>query len=1003
MNSLELWTSFRAELAWFWRHRSFSRSAVFGFRRIPPRAFVGAVGFLALAFGCRSAFAAPASTTTTLAVSAGGKTVTAVTANSLVTLTALVSSSAEVKAGFVTFCDSDVDGCAGSGVVGVAQLSGAGTAVLRIYPPIGNHSYKAAFAATTSFAASASSAEELTVAGGTQTAISSSGSTGNYSLTATVLGASNSVLPSGSVSFIDNGNQFSLGAAALGSATTALSLAAGGSAATGIDPDFVAAADFNGDGKLDLAVANDPALVAQTGSGVTILLGNGDGTFTAAPSFYDGSVYGLAVADFNNDGKPDLAISSGTSSITILLGNGDGTFTPAWAAPTGAGPTAITVGDFNRDGNADLAVANNGGDTIAILLGNGDGTFTAGTPISLAANASYIAVADFNEDGKADLAVATVSNEAQVFLGNGDGTFTGGVSLSLSGTVDSAPGDGIAVGDFNGDGNTDLAIESLGMVGSTPAVLVDVFLGKGDGTFTSFTAEMAVGGQTNAYSIAAADFNGDGKTDLLLSDDQEVGIFLSNGDGTFTASATAPGATSSPNWNSVAIGDFNGDGNPDVAVVNSDLQTAAILLTQPSAAASAKLTAVAVPGSGTRNVEAQYPGTTLLGASNSTTIALIGSQLPTSLTLASSLNSAAYGQQLMLTATLTPYLDQSLATDGETVTFLNNGTSIGTGTLSAGVATLNVDSLPSGTDSITATYAGDSNFAPATAKAISLVVAAPAPTATISPGSLTFASQTVGSTSATQTVTLTNSGAAALAISSISASGDFAESQSCGTSLAAETDCTISVTFTPTASGSRTGTLTISDNASGSPQTAALSGTGSSVSITPPSASNGLSISAPGGTATVTLQIGSAGGFSGTVNLTCLVTYTGTGTPNDPPTCSLNPSQETISAGGSANVTLTVNTTAGSIAMLRSLGGGMTLAALAILIFVPRKHRRGLMMLLVVGLVSAMACTACGGSSSGITNSGNPNSGTTAGSYKVAVTATSGGATATATIPFTVQ
>lgn len=999
MNCLEWWKSLNAKVTRSWRGLSHNRCAMRGSRRISLRAFAVTAGFLGLLCSCRPALAASASTTTTLTVSSAGKTVTTVAADSLVTLTASVSSSASVKAGFVTFCDADVDGCAGSGVVGVAQLNGAGTAILRIYPPIGSHSYKAMFAATQNFLASASAAEALSVTGNTQTTISSSGSAGNYSLTATVADASNSVLPSGSVSFIDSGDQFSLGTATLGSATTALSLAAGGSAAAGIDPDLVVAADFNGDGKLDLAVADVPALGFQPGAEVTILLGNGDGTFTSSSigTDYTGSVYGLAVADFNNDGKPDLAIADGTSSITILLGNGDGTFTSAGTVPTDGEPFGIAAGDFNGDGNADLAVA---GNNISILLGNGDGTFTAGTPISVPGN--YIAVADFNGDGKADLALTGSTNldAAQIFLGNGDGTFTAGATLSLSGAIDSAASDAIAVGDFNGDGITDLAIES--QTESPQAVTVDVFLGKGDGTFTAKPAAVTVNGDTNAYSIAAADFNNDGKTDLLLSDDQEAGIFLSNGDGTFTASATAPGATSSPNYNSVAAGDFNGDGNPDVAVVNSDLQTAAVLLTQPSATASATLTGVTVPGSGTRNVEAQYAGTTLLGASNSATTPVSGSQLATALALTSSLKSAAYGQQLALTATLTPYLDQTLTTGGETVTFLNDGASIGTGALSAGVATLNVNSLPSGTDSITATYAGDSDFAAATSKALSIVVAAPAPGATVSPTSLTFSSQTVGSTSAAQTVTLTNSGAMALDITSITASGDFAETQNCGTSIAAGANCPISVTFTPTASGSRSGTLTMTDNASNSPQTVALSGTGSSVSITAPSLS-GVPPIVPGGTIQSTLQVGSAGGFSGTVNLTCSIAYTGTGTPNDPPTCSLNPNQVTITSGGSANVALMVSTTAATSAMLRPLGGGTALAAFMLLIFVPRRRRRGLMLLLVLGFVTAMTCTACGGSGSGGTGGGNQNPGTTAGNYNVTLTAISGSDKATATVSFTVQ
>jgi hypothetical protein len=282
--------------------------------------------------------------------------------------------------------------------------------------------------------------------------------------------------------------------------------------------------------------------------------------------------------------------------------------------------------------------------------------------------------------------------------------------------------------------------------------------------------------------------------------------------------------------------------------------------------------------------------------------------------------------------------------------------------------------------------------------------APPASAVTLSPTSLTFAAQTTGSSSAAQSVTLTNSGGAALAITSIAASGDFTQTNTCGTSVAPAGTCTILVTFAPTAAGNRTGAVSIADNATGSPQSIPLTGAGSSVTISS-SNSGGITISS-GASGTATLQVGSADGFSGTVGLTCTVAYLGTGQPKDPPTCSLNPAQEQLSSGATANAMLTVNTTGASAMLLKPLGGGTALAGLVFLVLLPRRRWRGLTLILVLGLAAAIGLSACGGSG-GIGGLGGgasgQNSGTTPGSYTVTVTATSGMDTATATIPLTVN
>jgi dienelactone hydrolase len=330
---------------------------------------------------------------------------------------------------------------------------------------------------------------------------------------------------------------------------------------------WVSVADFNGDGKLDLALAD-----CTTSNDIGILLGNGDGTFQASLNHPVGTCpTSLAVGDFNGDGKLDLAVAHiDSNSLSILLGNGDGTFQAPVNYAVPAGPSSVTIGDFNRDGKLDLAVALfkvNGtatGTDISVLLGNGDGTFQAPMSYTTGKAPISVAVGDFNGDGKLDLAVANYnSNNVSVLLGNGDGTFQAPMSYSTGQTPVL-----VVVGDFNGDGKLDLA------VATSASNNVSVLLGNGDGTFQTVVNYAAGSWPT---SVAVGDFNGDGTLDLAVADQvsRSVSLLLGNGDGTFQAPL---GYSVGQVPASVAVGDFNGDGRLDVTVLDSSNGAAAVLL-----------------------------------------------------------------------------------------------------------------------------------------------------------------------------------------------------------------------------------------------------------------------------------------------------------------------------------------------------------------------------------------------------------------------------------------
>ena len=342
-----------------------------------------------------------------------------------------------------------------------------------------------------------------------------------------------------------------------------VSFAAATNFGVGDGPTSVAVGDFNGDGKQDLATAN------QFSHYVSILLGDGTGNFRARTDFTVGDApNSVAVGDFNADGKQDLAVANFASeNVSILLGDGSGNFSAPTYFAVGTTPYSVAVGDFNGDGKQDLATANIQQDTVSILLGDGTGNFSAAANFAVGANPTSVAVGDFNGDGKQDLAVTNAnpigSGTVSILLGDGAGNFSAATNFAAG----AAPAS-VAVGDFNSDGKQDLA------VANGESHTVSILLGDGAGNFSAPT-NFAVG--NNPHSVAVGDFNGDGKQDLAVANyvSDNVSILLGDGAGHFSAPINFLVGI---NPYSVAVGDFNGDGEQDLATANLFANDVSILL-----------------------------------------------------------------------------------------------------------------------------------------------------------------------------------------------------------------------------------------------------------------------------------------------------------------------------------------------------------------------------------------------------------------------------------------
>ena len=771
--------------------------------------------------------------------------------------------------------------------------------------------------------------------------------------------------------------------------------------ATTARPFSVTVGDFNGDGKLDLAVG------FESNVGVSIFLGNGDGTFQApiSTAAAPGSSYALVAGDFNKDGKLDLAVAGYfESTVYVLLGNGDGSFQPAVAYPVTGDPLHIYTADLNGDGNLDLVAGSYFGSDVSVLLGVGDGTFQAAQEYTAGTNAADVAIGDFNGDGKLDLMASSGDNNIYFLAGVGDGTFQDAqaIPVGLSAAV-------IAAGDFNNDGKLDVAIASnSGYAG--------IILGNGDGTFQQ-AQQFTLPGVSSPFSLEVANFNTGGGLGIAVDDNSGVVDVLTQtisvSPSTFDFGNQVVGVGSTPQdfiiTNSTSqtvtftsIG-FTGTNTGDFSDTTDCGDTLA-------PGASCKVHVTFTPGdlgarSATLDVTDNAPASPQAASLTGTGIdAPIVTLSESSLTFTGEpIGTASASQSVTVTNTGNATLNIS----GITVTGANPGdfSLAPAGTCGATLAvqdmcTINVTFTPGGAGSRSASVsiADDAQNSP---QAITLSgTGLLEPTADLSGTSLTFTAAVVGSTSGSQGVTLTNNGGLPLTITSIAVggtnAGDFASTNTCTSPIAPTAHCTINATFTPAAGGARSATITVTDNASTSPQVITLQGTGQDFSLSISS----LGTIMPGSTADGQLSITAMGGFSQPITLSC------SGAPMLS-TCSVTPSPVTPD-GSTTHVSVSLETTGRAAAAAPGIPSifppssrrPLMLAFLAALLLMPvaffapglRRFRVGRFALPAVLLVAAIGLGACDSRPS-----------TPAGNYTLVVTATSGTLSHSVNVPVTVQ
>jgi hypothetical protein len=572
--------------------------------------------------------------------------------------------------------------------------------------------------------------------------------------------------------------------------------------------DSITITDINGDKKNDLVVSS------YASSAVWTMLGNGKGGFTAGESFAtDGSPNNLVVADFNGDKKLDFAVSNSAGQwVTVGLGNGDGTFrsSQSYGYTWSGTVSGIATADMNNDGNLDIVEAGGGtGVGIAVMLGSSHGVF--GSPISTAVGCGQanrggvnsIALGEVTGDGKVDV-VANMTNsgggcpnnEVAVLAGLGTGKFKKPVYYSTGTTQQSY---NVTLADFNGDGKLDI-------VTSNGDGSLSVLLNKGKGVYGAANVIVGASGSEGA-AIVVGDFNHDGKLDLALTNygATAINILLGNGDGTFQA----PISTPSPiNPNALVAGDFNGDGKLDLALTSWNDTGSLVIFTGN--------------GDGTFNVGATYAFNTWdqcqFGGTNPYWISAADLNQDGKLDLAIAVESSSCS---------TEYSGQN--SWGAALVYTGNGN--GTFNLDDGPWVGGVDNSGialgdfNGDGMIDMAVAGNAGW---TSQDWVTILQNNTQPVSVSPLTMTYKVQAVGTSSKAETVIVTNDEKTTLAIGTVALggtdSGDFVLKNGCGSSLLTGANCTLTITFKPTATGTRTATVSITDGAG--MQTVSLTGTG---------------------------------------------------------------------------------------------------------------------------------------------------------------------------------
>ncbi len=745
---------------------------------------------------------------------------------------------------------------------------------------------------------------------------------------------------------------------------------------SGTGSGYLSYADLNNDGKLDLIIAD------QLASSTAIMMGNGDGTFqgsteylmsaqpvsiapipradgntwlttvdTISPALFswvvgrDGTVYipaiqslgtgptWIATPDLNGDQKPDLVISDPEAgNIYVELATGGGQFGPPATYPLGSQPSALDIADLNGDGKLDVVAADATG--IDVLLGTGSGALGPVKTFASNAGLSSVAIADFNSDGKPDVVAASPSGgDVALFLGNGNGTFQSVRTIALSGGL--VPLRAIA-GDFNGDGKPDMAVAFSPTDFNQPGGIA-VFLGKGDGTFQPPNNIMLTGPLASA-ALLAADFNGDGKLDLVTvirgSGSNQVAVFLGNGDGTFLPPILASTTTAPP---MLVTTDQNVDGKLDLLLADCcGLSEASVLLGNgdgsfqpefqiPSGANPRGVASADFNGDGALDVaiigQVQRPDRgTLVVMFNPN--ASTGTTAPSTTTAASV--SATYSQNsqsITLSATVS---SNSTPISGGSVTFTLLSTSVSANVVSGTASTS--FTIPAGTAAgsyqIQASYNPASGYSASSDTSHQLTISKANPVITWATPASIVAGTPLGSTQLDATANV---------------AGALAYTPPAGTVLAAGNNQTLSVLFTPAnTTDYTTQTATVQINVTPPPPVLAISkshtttfktgGTGSyTVTVSNPSSAgptSGTVTVADKAPAGMTVTAMSGGGWNCVTLPTCTrsdalqpgqsyssITVSVSVASNAPSSLT---NMATVSGGGSASATASDITSIGS-------------------------------------------------------------------------------------------